>query len=155
MPHYEGHHWLFGPTWSFAAETSLHALRLIGSGLFDECPRLQIILGHLGEGLPYYIWRIDNRNNWMKAPHKFAARKRVADYFQSNFHITTSGHFSTPALIDAIAEIGADRVMFSVDYPFEDFIDAADWFDKAEIGDADRRRIGRTNAMRLFKLAGA
>jgi 2,3-dihydroxybenzoate decarboxylase len=91
----------------------------------------------------------------MKAPHKYAARKRVADYFQSNFHITTSGHFSTPALLDAIAEMGADRVMFSVDYPFEDFSDAADWFDKAEIGDADRRKIGRTNAMRLFKLAGA
>ena len=79
MPHYEGHHWLFGPTWSFAAETSLHALRLIGSGLFDECPRLQIILGRLGEGLPYYLWRIDNRNNWMKAAHKYSARKRVAD----------------------------------------------------------------------------
>src|SRR5215831_353189 len=69
-PLYEGHRWLFGPTWTFAAETSVHALRLIGSGLFDEHPRLQIILGHLGEGLPYYLWRIDNRNNWMKAPHK-------------------------------------------------------------------------------------
>jgi gamma-resorcylate decarboxylase len=151
-PLYEGHSWLFGPTWSFAAETSLHALRLIGSGLFDECPRLQIILGHLGEGLPYYLWRIDNRNNWMKAPHKYAARKPVADYVRANFHLTTSGHFSTPALIDAIAEIGSERVMFSVDYPFEDFSDAADWFDKAEIDEADRRKIGRTNAMKLFKL---
>jgi gamma-resorcylate decarboxylase len=151
-PLYEGHSWLFGPTWSFAAETSLHALRLIGSGLFDECPRLQIILGHLGEGLPYYLWRIDNRNNWMKAPHKYAARKPVADYVRANFHLTTSGHFSTPALIDAIAEIGSERVMFSVDCPFEDFSDAADWFDKAEIDEADRRKIGRTNAMKLFKL---
>jgi gamma-resorcylate decarboxylase len=151
-PLYEGHSWLFGPTWSFAAETSLHALRLIGSGLFDECPRLQIILGHLGEGLPYYLWRIDNRNNWMKAPHKYAARKPVADYVRANFHLTTSGHFSTPALIDAIAEVGSERVMFSVDYPFEDFSDAADWFDKAEIDEADRRKIGRTNAMKLFKL---
>jgi gamma-resorcylate decarboxylase len=151
-PLYEGHSWLFGPTWSFAAETSLHALRLIGSGLFDKCPRLQIILGHLGEGLPYYLWRIDNRNNWMKAPHKYAARKPVADYVRANFHLTTSGHFSTPALIDAIAEVGSERVMFSVDYPFEDFSDAADWFDKAEIDEADRRKIGRTNAMKLFKL---
>jgi predicted TIM-barrel fold metal-dependent hydrolase len=151
-PVYEGHSWLIGPTWTFAAETSVHALRLIGSGLFDECPRLQIILGHLGEGLPYYLWRIDNRNNWMKAPHKYAARKPVAEYFRANFHLTTSGHFSTPALIDAIAEIGSDRVMFSVDYPFEDFSDAADWFDTAEIGDTDRRKIGRTNAMELFKL---
>ncbi|HEY7662263.1 MAG TPA: amidohydrolase family protein [Xanthobacteraceae bacterium] len=151
---YEGHPWLFGPTWSFAAETSLHALRLIGSGLFDELPRLQIVLGHLGEGLPFYLWRIDNRNNWMKAPHKYAAKKGVADYFRANFHLTTSGHYSTPALIDAITEIGAERVMFSVDYPFEDFSDAADWFDKAEISEADRRKIGRSNAMALFKLKG-
>ena len=153
-PLYDGHPWLFGPTWSFAAESALHALRLIGSGLFDELPRLKIILGHMGEGLPFYLWRIDNRNNWMKAPHKYAARKPVADYFRANFHVTTSGHFSTPALVDTIAEIGADRVMFSVDYPFEDFSDAADWFDHAQIGEGDRLAIGRTNAMKLFRLDG-
>lgn len=152
MPLYEGHAWLFGPTWTFAADTSLHALRLIGSGLFDEFPHLKIILGHLGEGLPFYLWRIDNRNNWMKAPHKYAAEKPVADYFRANFFLTTSGHFSTPALIDAIAEVGAERVMFSVDYPFEDFSDAADWFDHAEISEPDRVAIGRTNAMKLFRL---
>ena len=152
---YEGHDWLLGPNWAFHAETAVHALRLIGSGLFDELPRLQIILGHLGEGLPYYLWRIDNRNSWMKAPHKYAARKPVADYFRANFHVTTSGHFSTPAMIDAVAELGVDRVMFSVDYPFEDMGDAAAWFDKAEIGETDRRKIGRANAIKLFKLAGA
>jgi gamma-resorcylate decarboxylase len=149
---YNGHPWLFGPSWSFAAETSLHALRLIGSGLFDELPQLKIILGHLGEGIPFYVWRIDNRNNWMKAPHKYAAHKRVADYFRANFHVTTSGHFSTPALLDTIAEMGAGRVMYSVDYPFEDFSDAAEWFDHADISEADRLAIGRTNAMKLFKL---
>src|SRR5258708_20299131 len=85
-----------GPTWRFAADTSVHALRLIGSGLFDDHPRLQIILGHLGEGLPYYLWRIDNRNNWMKAAHKYAARKRVVDYFLANFHLTTSAPFGPP-----------------------------------------------------------
>jgi 2,3-dihydroxybenzoate decarboxylase len=154
IPSYEGHPWLLGPNWAFHAETAVHALRLIGSGLFDECPRLQIILGHLGEGLPFYIWRIDNRNAWMKAPHKYAARKSVADYFRANFHVTTSGHFSTPALIDAVAELGVERVMFSVDYPFEDCSEAAAWFDKAEISEADRRKIGRTNALKLFKLKG-
>ena len=123
--------------------------------MFDELPRLQIVLGHLGEGLPYYLWRIDNRNSWMKAAHRYAARKPVADYFRANFHVTTSGHFSTPAMIDAMAELGADRVMFSVDYPFEDMSDAAAWFDKAEISEADRSKIGRTNAMKLFKLTGA
>jgi gamma-resorcylate decarboxylase len=115
---------------------------------------LQIILGHLGEGLPFFIWRIDNRNNWMKAAHKYAARKRVVDYFRSNFHLTTSGHFSTPALVNAITEIGPERVMFSVDYPFEDFSDAAEWFDNAQISEADRLAIGRTNALKLFKLGG-
>jgi 2,3-dihydroxybenzoate decarboxylase len=155
-PLYDGHPWLFGPRWSFAAETSLHALRLIGSGLFDDCPRLQIILGHLGEGLPFYLWRIDNANKWMKpsAPG-YIAKKEVADYFRANFHLTTSGHFSTPALINSIAEIGVDRIMFSIDYPFEDFSDAVVWFDNAEVGEADRYKIGRTNAMKLFKLNDA
>lgn len=139
----------------FTAETAAIATRLILSEVFDTFPRLQIILGHLGEGLPYYLWRIDNRNSWMKAPHRYAARKPVADYFRANFHVTTSGHFSTPAMIDAVAELGVDRVMFSVDYPFEDMGEAAAWFDKAEIGETDRRKIGRTNAIRLFKLAGA
>jgi len=155
IPGYQGHSWLIGPTWAFAAETSVHALRLIGSGLLDAHPRLQIILGHLGEGLPYFLWRIDNRNNWMKAPHKYAARGHVADYVRANFHFTTSGHFSTPALIDAIAEMGADRIMFSVDYPFEDISDAADWFDQLPLSEADRHRIGRANALKLFGLAGA
>jgi gamma-resorcylate decarboxylase len=154
IPNYAGHDWLLGPNWAFAAETAVHALRLIGSGLFDELPRLQIILGHLGEGLPFYLWRIDNRNAWMKAPHKYAARKPVADYFRANFHLTTSGHFSTPALVNAVTEIGADRVMFSVDYPFEDMSEAAEWFDGAEISEPDRRKIGRANALKLFKLAG-
>jgi len=151
---YEGHDWLLGPNWAFHAETAVHALRLIGSGLFDECPRLQIVLGHLGEGLPYYLWRIDNRNSWMKAPHKYAAKKRVADYFRANFYVTTSGHFSTPAMLDAVAELGVERVMFSVDYPFEDFGEAAEWFDHAKINEGDRVKIGRTNAMKLFKLKG-
>ena len=155
-PLYHGHPWLFGPRWSFAAETSLHALRLIGSGLFDDCPRLKIILGHLGEGLPFYLWRIDNANNWMNPPApRYAAKKKVAEYFRANFHLTTSGHFNTPELINSIAEIGVDRVMFSVDYPFEDFSDAVGWFDNAEIGEADRHKIGRTNALKLFKLKDA
>jgi 2,3-dihydroxybenzoate decarboxylase len=155
IPGYEGHPWLNGPSWAFAAETAVHALRLIGSGLFDAHPKLQIILGHLGEGLPYYLWRIDNRNNWMKAPRTYAARGRVADYVRSNFHLTTSGHYSTPAMTDAIAEMGVDRVMFSVDYPYEAISDAAEWFDKAPLTETDRRKIGRTNALSLFGLPGA
>jgi len=131
---------------------AVHALRLIGSGLFDEFPDLQIVLGHLGEGIPIYLWRIDGRNGWMKAPHKYAARHGVGHYFRKHFHLTTSGNFSTPALINAIAEMGVDRVMFSVDWPFEAVDEGAAWFDEAAIGDADRGRIGRDNAIKLFKL---
>jgi len=149
---YEGHNWLLGPNWAFHAETAVHALRLIGAGLFDAHPGLQIILGHLGEGIPAYLWRIDNRNSWMKAPHKYAAKKSVADYFRNNFVVTTSGNFSTSALNQAIEEIGVARVLWSADYPFEDISDAAEWIDAAPLSEEDRLKIGRTNAQKLFKL---
>jgi 2,3-dihydroxybenzoate decarboxylase len=152
IPGYDGHNWLLGPNWAFHAETAVHALRLIGCGLFDELPSLQIILGHLGEGIPASLWRIDHRNDWMKARHTYAARKWVRDYFRENFVLTTSGNFSTSALTQAIAEIGLERVLWSADYPFEDISDAADWFDALALSDEDRRKLGRTNALKLFKL---
>jgi len=147
---YEGHPWLMGPTWAFAQETAVHALRLMGSGLFDEHPNLRIILGHIGEGLPYMMWRIDNRNAWVKVPPKYPAKRRIADYFNENFYITTSGNFRTQTLIDAMLEIGADRILFSTDWPFENIDHAADWFDTTTIAEADRVKIGRTNAKLLF-----
>ena len=149
---YEGHNWLLGPNWAFHAETAVHALRLIGAGLFDAHPKLQIVLGHLGEGIPAYLWRIDNRNAWMKAPHKYAAKKSVADYFRNNFVVTTSGNFSTSALNQSIEEIGVGRVLWSADYPFEDISDAADWIDAAPLSEDDRKMIVRTNAQNLFRL---
>jgi predicted TIM-barrel fold metal-dependent hydrolase len=149
---YNGHPWLMGPTWAFGQETAVHALRLMASGLFDEFPKLQIVLGHLGEGLPYSIWRVDNRNGWVKEPPKYPAKRKLGEYFQENFHLTTSGNFRTQSLIDAILEIGADRVMFSTDWPFENVDHAAIWFDAASISEADRIKIGRTNAIKLFKL---
>jgi 2,3-dihydroxybenzoate decarboxylase len=149
---YEGHNWLLGPNWAFSAETAVHALRLIGSGLFDAHPRLQIVLGHLGEGIPVQLWRIDGRNGWMKEPHRYAAKNGVGHYFRKHFHLTTSGNFHTPSLVNAMTEMGSDRVMFSVDWPFEDVGEGCAWFDKAAIGEADRAKIGRENAVKLFKL---
>ncbi|MGE4431151.1 MAG: amidohydrolase family protein [Sphingobium sp.] len=149
---FQGHEWLMGPTWAFGQETAVHALRLIGSGLFDECPKLRFILGHMGEGLPFSMWRIDNRNRWMDLPPSYRAKRQIGDYFRANFHLTTSGNFRTPTLIDAIAEIGADRIMFSTDWPFENVDHAAQWFDSAEISDADRQKIGRDNARALFRI---
>ena len=140
---YEGHPWLIGSPWGFADETAIHALRLMGCGLFDEFPKLQIVLGHLGERIPYDLWRLDHRLN--KVPNR-PAKRTMGDYFRNNFHITTSGHFCTPSLIHAILTIGADRVLFAVDYPFEDHMQGCAWFDAAEIAETDRVKIGRTNA---------
>jgi predicted TIM-barrel fold metal-dependent hydrolase len=148
---YEGHPWLLGPTWAFAQETAVHALRLMASGLFDRHPRLQIILGHLGEGLPFSIWRVDHRNAWTKAPPRYPAKKKLAEYFQQNFHLTTSGNFHTPSLVNAMLEVGAERILFSTDWPFENVEHAAIWFDACAISEADRVKIGRSNAERLFK----
>jgi gamma-resorcylate decarboxylase len=149
---YEGHAWLLGPSWAFAQETAVHALRLMGCGLFDEYPRLSIILGHMGEGLPFGMWRVDHCNGWVQKPNRYPARRKIADYFTENFYLTVSGNFRTQALINAMMEIGADRILFSTDYPFEDVGQAATWFDAATISEADRLKIGRTNALKLFKL---
>ena len=130
----------------------MHSLRLMGSGLFDKYPRLNIIIGHLGEGLPYSLWRVDNCNAWVKVRHNYAAKKKIADYFCNNFYITVSGNFRTQSLLDAMMEIGSDRIMFSTDWPFENVDHAANWFDNATISEPDRLKIGRTNAIRLFKL---
>lgn len=148
---YEGHPWLLGPVWAFAAETSMHALRLMASGVFDQHPRLKIILGHLGEGLPYNIWRVDHRIK--KNSHGIPAKKPLAEYLCENFYLTTAGNFRTQTLIDAILEVGADRILFSADYPFEEVGEAAQWFDSASISETDRVKIGRVNAANLFQLA--
>jgi 2,3-dihydroxybenzoate decarboxylase len=149
---YEGHPWLLGPTWAFGQETAVHALRLMGSGLFDAYPRLTIVLGHMGEGLPFGMWRVDNRNAWVKGPKKHKAKRNIADYFHENFYLTTAGNFRTQTLIDAMMEIGADRILFSTDWPFENIDHAAVWFDACSIAEADRQKIGRLNALKLFKL---
>ena len=149
---YEGHAWLVGSTWGFAAETSIHALRLMGSGLFDDYPKLKIILGHLGEGIPFNIWRVDHRIKMGTLAPKPKAKLPIAHYLRENFYITTSGNFRTQALTDVIQEVGSDRVLYSVDYPLEDMIEAKEWFDQAAISETDRARIGRANAQKLFRL---
>jgi len=146
---YDGHPWLVGSPWGFADETAIHALRLMGCGLFDECPKLQIVLGHLGERIPYDLWRLDHRLS--KVPNR-PAKRTMAEYFRNNFHVTTSGHFCTPSLINAILTVGADRVLFAVDYPFEDHMQGCAWFDSCEIAESDRIKIGRGNALALFGL---
>jgi predicted TIM-barrel fold metal-dependent hydrolase len=149
---YDGHPWLLGAAWAFSNETGVHALRLMGSGLFDEHPRLSLVIGHMGEFIPFALWRIDNCNAGAEKVDGNRAKKKIADYVGANLHITTSGNFSTNALIAAVRALGPDRIMFSVDWPFEQIELAAAWFDKVDIGENDRRKIGRDNAAKLFKL---
>jgi 2,3-dihydroxybenzoate decarboxylase len=147
---YEGHPWLIASPWGFAEETALHVLRLIGSGLFDAHPGVQIVIGHLGERIPYDLWRLDHRLTKVPGP---PIKRKMSEYFRENFHVSTSGNFSTQSLIHAILTIGADRVLFAVDYPFEDHIQGAAWFDATEIAESDRHKIGRDNAAKLFGLS--
>jgi predicted TIM-barrel fold metal-dependent hydrolase len=147
---YQGHPWLVGPAYGFGAETGLHALRLMGSGLFDSYPKLKIILGHLGEALPFTLYRIDQRIAW--SPLGYPAKRKISEYFADNFYITTAGNFRDQSLINSMLEVGADRILFSTDYPFEEVAEAARWFDGAPIGEQDRRKIGRDNAIKLFGL---
>jgi 2,3-dihydroxybenzoate decarboxylase len=100
------------------------------------------------------MWRVDNCNAWIPNRHNYPAKKKVADYFQANFHITVSGNFCTPALINTMMVVGTDRILFSTDWPFENIDHAAVWFDNVMIGEEDRMKIGRTNALKLFKLKG-
>jgi gamma-resorcylate decarboxylase len=120
----------------------------MGSGLFDEYPKLRMILGYLGEGLPFGIWRVDNRISRTSVRPK--AKLPIAHYLRENFYITTSGAFRTQALIDVITEVGADRVLYSVDYPYEDVGAAAEWFDNAPISEPDRLEIACGNTRQLF-----
>jgi 2,3-dihydroxybenzoate decarboxylase len=96
---------------------------------------------------------VDNRNAWVKAPKTYPAKRPLGEYFRENFYITTSGNFRTQTLIDAMLELGSERILFSADWPFENIDHAAIWFDSCTISEADRRKIGRENARRLFGLA--
>jgi 2,3-dihydroxybenzoate decarboxylase len=147
---YEGHPELIGAAWGFAPETATHALRLVYSGLFDRFPNLTVILGHLGETLPYFAWRIQHCFEYNPADKK--PQRRLQDYLCENFYMTTSGNFSDQALICALLTIGADRIMFSADYPYEMMQPAAQWLERAPISENDRRKIAHANARALFKI---
>jgi 2,3-dihydroxybenzoate decarboxylase len=148
---YEGHPWLMSAPWGFAVETSIHALRLCGSGIFDDHPNLKVCLGHLGENIPFGLWRIDARMRFSRRGYR--GQRPLGDYFREHFHITTSGNFNDAAFRCTLDVLDHDKIYFSADYPFEKMEDAADWFDATDpISKHEKRAIGRTNAIRLFGL---
>ncbi len=149
---YEGYEGLLGSAYGFGAETSTHAVRLMLSGLFDRFPRLNIILGHLGEALPFTLPRLQHRLRHQRPETHGKHKRPPMDYLRENFYLTTSGEFETQALMDTILEVGSDRVLFSVDYPYEDMKELAPWFDACPISESDRLKIGRSNAEKLLKV---
>jgi 5-carboxyvanillate decarboxylase len=137
--------------WGFTAEAALHSMRLICSGLFDEFPKLKIVIGHLGETIPFLINRIDNR--YSATPFSKKLKKLPGRYFKENFLVSTSGMNEDPAPLKlAISVLGADSIMFAVDYPMENAEDAVRFIDTAPISDKDREKICHINAEKAFAL---
>jgi 2,3-dihydroxybenzoate decarboxylase len=132
--------------WGFTIETGTHAIRLVLSNAFERHPDLQIILGHLGETIPFLLVRID------EALSRNTPMKNFAEVFRAHFHVTTSGFFSDAALACTIAELGADRVMFSIDTPFASAEAAVQWMDGLPQDEETLRNIAYGNAARLLGL---
>ncbi|MCW2983777.1 MAG: O-pyrocatechuate decarboxylase [Conexibacter sp.] len=148
---YDGYSSLVGSAWAFGHETATHAVRLMLSGLFDQMPDVQVILGHLGEGLPFTLPRLEHRLEKQREGEGLGrAKEPVGHYFNNNFLLTTSGHFHTRTLQAAISEIGVDRVLFSSDYPYETMQEAVEWFDASLLCRNDKLKVGRGNAARVF-----
>ena len=146
----QGHPELAGATWGWGVETGTHALRLLFGGVFDRFPDLKVIVGHMGEGLPFLRWRFDSR--FAVYPHGVKLARAPSAYFGSNLLITTSGVCSPHALVGAIGEMGAEAVLFSVDYPYESTEAAARFIEEAPLDDRTRQLVCHGNAERIFKL---
>lgn len=143
---------LVGPIWGFGADTGFHAMRLIFSGLFDAYPKLTVILGHLGEAIPFWLWRIDNHAE--NILHRTTFKRKPSEYFKGNFYASTSGMFWEDALAFTCKAMGADRVMFAVDYPYEDSNkEAVEFVEKTDISDADKEKIFHLNAEKALNLS--
>jgi 2,3-dihydroxybenzoate decarboxylase len=149
-PVLDGYKGLRRATWEWTFETGSHALRLIFGGLFDRFPRARVGLGHLGETLPFLLWRFDSR----AGPNFYAIKlgKAPSQYFKDNFIVTTSGMCSAEPLNCAIAALGHERVMFAADYPFESAQEAGAFLDEVAIAEPVRRAIAAENAAKYLGL---
>ena len=146
---------LAAATYGFNVETGLHALRMILGGVFDDFPELTVVLGHMGEGLPFWIDRVDNRTAFIATgPGKKLRQlnKKPSDYLRENFFVATSGMDFEPALMLAHEVVGPDRILFATDYPMENPMHMIKVLDAAPLTDADKYKIYRENAEKLFRL---
>jgi 2,3-dihydroxybenzoate decarboxylase len=138
---------LLTAAWGFGVETATQAIRMVLSGAFEAYPNLKIILGHMGEGLPFLLWRLDHA---LSRPGNRPISFR--EQFSQHIFITTSGNFSTPALICSMLELGVDRILFSVDWPFVQNDPGTRWLQELQISAEDKAKIAGGNARRLLKL---
>lgn len=156
---YSGYPEMRGAAWVWGVETGTMALRIVLSGVFDAFPSAKLIVGHLGENIPYGLWRFET--HWAKAvsgngvddiTQNVKLEKTPTDYFHENVWITTSGNFSIPALKCAIEVLGAERILFAVDYPFEECSEASRFIETADISETYRKMICYDNAAELLRL---
>jgi 2,3-dihydroxybenzoate decarboxylase len=147
---FRGHPELQGAIWGWGVETGSHALRLLFGGVFDRFPNLKVILGHMGEGLPFMRWRFDSR--FEVYSHGIKLARKPSEYFGRNIFITTSGVCSDATLLAAVGEMGEDAVMFSVDYPYESIDIACDFIEQAPLNASVKQKVCADNARRLMKL---
>jgi len=150
MPVLEGTYGLKRATWEWGVETGSHALRLVFGGHFDRFPRATLALGHLGEMMPYLLWRFDSR----AAFYAVKLARKPSDYIRANIVMTVSGMFSAEPLDCAINAVGHERIMFATDYPFEPADEASEFIDHVPLAESVRADICRNNAARLLRLPG-
>jgi predicted TIM-barrel fold metal-dependent hydrolase len=134
--------------WGWHVETGTHCLRLMASGLFDRFPKLKIIIGHMGEDLPFSIARAEA----VLSRDSKHLKRRVSEYFQDHFYITTSGYFTLPPFLCTLQVMGADRILFSVDYPYSPNAAGRKFLDALPVSAEDLGKISHGNAERLLKL---
>jgi 2,3-dihydroxybenzoate decarboxylase len=139
--------------WGYAAETGLHAMRIILAGVFDRFPKLQMVIGHVGENIPFTLDRIDNRYQITLARGAKKTIKRLpSDYIHSNFIITTSGANWPPGVKFCQQVLGMDKVLFAIDYPFEENLKTVAQAETIPMTDAEKLMFYQTNAERVFKI---
>ncbi len=136
-----------GPGWGWHIETALHVLRMVLGGVFDAHPALQIVIGHMGETLPFMLERVD-----AMPPAMTGLRKPVSAYLRDNVHYTFSGFNFLPTFLDLLLEVGVDRIMFSTDHPYRPMAEGRAFLDRLPVSPADRERIAHGNAERLFRV---
>ena len=138
---------LSGPGWGWHIETAVHVLRMVLGGVFDRFPKLQIVIGHMGEALPFMMQR------FQAMPREMTKLQRpVIDYLRENVHYTFSGFNFTPTFLDLFFEVGIERIMFSADYPYGPMDRATSFFEQLPVSPTDKEKIAHLNAERLFGL---